>query len=149
MYSFLSILFAIGFNIVKFCNNASLILLCFSRLDYRKLGIHHIYSLKMLIVMIMTNIPTNIRIIMLMLLIFDGNGNFQNHIIFFRGFVWIRKFLCCPSKKGCWKCSVNFIEREFQLLPPLGFWNDLQWMRFYEVRLFIFYINTKWMKTDL
>ena len=37
--------------------------------------------------MIMTNILTNIRIIMLMLLIFDGNGNFQNHIIFFRGFV--------------------------------------------------------------
>ena len=83
----LSMLFVIEFEIPKFRDNASLMELCFSRLDYRQFGIHHIYSLKMLIMMIMTNILTNIRIIMLMLLIFDGNGNFQNHIIFFRGFV--------------------------------------------------------------
>ncbi len=43
-----------------FRNNASLMLLCFSRLDYRQFDIHHIYSLKMLIMMIMTNIPTKI-----------------------------------------------------------------------------------------
>ncbi len=40
----LSMLFVIEFEIPKFRYNASLMELCFSRLDYRQFGIHHNYS---------------------------------------------------------------------------------------------------------